>query len=427
MADIEGFEVTARSIKNWLEDSNNPEPHRLSVKQYRGKLLDTAKAINNRASLTDAEKKDYEGIMQKVATCNEALRRMEYTDEINRAMLMREDDPSAGKSGPFMRSGEKLSEKYHPVQRGTIGGMVRAMILGDYQNMPEEARSMSVGGSAGYAVPEAMAAQIIDLARNKSALFRSGAASFLPMGAETVRVPRLTTGPVAEWHTENQALTGSDAEFGSVFLQAKTVACLLTMSVELVEDAVGLDSFLQNAIAEALALEIDRAAISGIGASGQPGGILNDEDVQTHAISSAEFPSYGQIMEMSGKLDEENAPEGRSYLVHPKINTLIDTAKDGLGNYLYQIPVAANKLRRIITNQIPVGVTAGGSDKTSPIIMLAPESCCFGLRTNFVLEASRTSGDSFKNMQVQLRGYWRGDFGILRPKHIIYSTGIKYE
>lgn len=423
---MEGYETTASKIKEWLADPSKPEPRKMDVQQYRAKILDTAKAINSRANLSEAEKKDFEGLMKKADHCNEAIRRLDYNAEIGRAQA--EAGTPEGGSSPFLRSGEKLSARHNNFSSGSLGGIIKALVTGDGRGMPTDARALATGGGAGYLVPESMSADIIDLARNKSALFRSGAALLMPMSAETVRLPKLLTGPVAEWHTENHALTGSDPEFGSVFLRAKTLACLATMSVELFEDgSEGLTAFIQNAMAEALAQEIDRAGINGSGASGEPGGILAESSGCTPYITeSAAFPTYDVLLRQAQSLNEANAIEPYSYLMHPKMGYCMDTAKDSNGDYLKYIPAEALKMRRIVSNQVPTGITAGGSSTTSPIIMVAPESCVFGLRTNVVIEASRTSGDSFKNMQVQIRAYWRGDFAILRGDHICYTTGIKY-
>ena len=423
---IEGFEITASKIKNWLEDPTAAEPRKMDIKQYRAKLLDTAKAINSRSTMSSTEKKDFEGLLKKADACNEALRRLEYNDEIGRAQAMA-GTPEAGNS-PFLRSGQKLSARYNQGS-GSISGIIKALVTGDNRGMPADARALAVGGGAGYLVPEDMSSSIIDLARNKSALFKSGAAMLMPMSAETVRLPKLITGPVAEWHNENQPLTGTDAEFGSVFLRAKTLACLATMSIELFEDGSdGLTAFIENAMAEALAQEIDRAGLNGSGASGEPGGILAANSGCTPYIeTTAAFPTYDVLLRQAQALNEANAAAPYSYILHPKMGYVMDTAKDSHGDYLKYIPVEAIKLSRIVSNQVPTGITAGGSDKTSPIIMVAPESCVFGLRSNVVIEASRTTGDSFKNMQVQIRAYWRGDFAILRGNHICYTTGIKYE
>lgn len=217
------------------------------------------------------------------------------------------------------------------------------------------------------------------------------------MATESVTIPQLLSGPTAEWHVENQPLTGGDMTFGALYLRAKTIARTTTMSVELVEDSIdALGAFIEMAIAEALAAEIDRAGVNGTGASGEFCGILNTEGISPYEITSAAFPSYDQLIEMSGKIGRTNAVGPYTCIMSPVISTKLNLAKDSNEDYLKTIPFAAQQLNRIVSNQIPTGITAGGSSKTSPIIMVGKDSCVFGIRSGLVLEASRTAGDSFK-------------------------------
>jgi hypothetical protein len=45
-------------------------------------------------------------------------------------------------------------------------------------------------------------------------------------------------------------------------------------------------------------------------------------------------------------------------------------------------------------------------------------------RTNVVLEATRVGGDSFKNLQLWIRGYLRADAFAVRPDHFAIVEGI---
>ena len=420
-------------------DAPAAKPKMLDVKQFRYKLLDTAKAIAARGELTPTERKDYDGLMKKFDRVSayirsmEEEREMEFSEAEKNGTIVYEGPEVKSESANngqvlALRSGEKYATRFQK-SRSNLGGIVRGMILGDPKGFdPEEVRAMAIAGSLGYTVPDSISANIIDLARNKSALFKSGAALLVPMATESVTIPQLLSGPNAEWHVENQPLTGGDMTFGALYLRAKTIACTTTMSVELVEDSIdALGAFIEMAIAEALAAEIDRAGVNGSGANGEFCGILNTAGISPYEITTAAFPSYDQLIEMSGKLDGTNAVGPYTCIMNPAISTKLNLAKDSNDDYLKTIPFAAQQLNRIVSNQIPTGITAGGSSKTSPIIMVGKDSCVFGIRSGLVLQASRTAGDSFKNMQVTLRAHWRGDFNVLRRNHVTYSTGVKYE
>jgi hypothetical protein len=56
----------------------------------------------------------------------------------------------------------------------------------------------------------------------------------------------LTGDPTISWHAENAALTATEPTFGDMTLTARTVCCLVKMSLELSQDSANIEHILQR-------------------------------------------------------------------------------------------------------------------------------------------------------------------------------------
>jgi HK97 family phage major capsid protein len=99
-------------------------------------------------------------------------------------------------------------------RRAREGGDPAARALEQLRRLLGElVRSMSTtSGSA--IVPQVWAGQVIDRARNLSAVMRAGG-QLVPMDAKTVNIGRLITDPTAAFRTEGSTVTASDPVFDS--------------------------------------------------------------------------------------------------------------------------------------------------------------------------------------------------------------------
>ena len=136
-----------------------------------------------------------------------------------------------------------------------------AAVIGQHGNLGQLVRALSTtSGSA--TVPTVWAADIIDLARAKSATAQAGA-TIVPMDAKTVQIGRLAADPTAAFRTEGSAITASDPTLDNVTLTAKTLSSLVVVSLEWAQDTIDTDVVLTNAIAEAIASQLDLVALYG--------------------------------------------------------------------------------------------------------------------------------------------------------------------
>lgn len=100
----------------------------------------------------------------------------------------------------------------------------------------QKAQSESVNTAGGFLVPSQFEQAIIDL-REEYGVFRMQC-RLVPMGSDTMTIPRRAGGVTAYFVNENSAITESQKSWGQVQLSAKKMAALSLMSTELAEDAV---------------------------------------------------------------------------------------------------------------------------------------------------------------------------------------------
>ncbi|MFW6113350.1 MAG: phage major capsid protein [Actinomycetota bacterium] len=310
-----------------------------------------------------------------------------------------------------------------------LGKFVKGLAVGDWAGAEAERRVLSYGDDTlgGYLVPAAISGQIIDKARNLSAVVRAGSRT-LPMESGTLHLARVDEDPTAFWRAENETITASDMQFGRFTLHARTLGCLIKMSVEVVEDAANLDEVVRHALSQALSLELDRAALFGEGTPVEPLGLFNTEGINEISLgdNGGELTSVNAFFDARLPILESNGMPG-SVIMAPREEVTIESMLDGNGRYLIP-PESWLDLKRLSTNQIPCDMVQGTSDNASCSFVGDFAQMLIGMRTNLVIEASREAGDAtgsaFSDMQVWLRGYLRTDICVVRPAWFTRIVGI---
>lgn len=164
------------------------------------------------------------------------------------------------------------------------GMAIRALIFNDLranrwcQNNGVSLRAMSEGSNTagGALVPEEMSQAIIDL-REEYGVFRRNC-QVLPMGRDTLTIPRSVSDITASFVGEATAGTATDQAFDQVQLVAKKLYSLTYLSTELDEDAViNLADYIAGKMAYAFALKEDNCGFNGDGTSSYGGifGVTN--------------------------------------------------------------------------------------------------------------------------------------------------------
>lgn len=355
-------------------------------------------------------------------------------------------DPKTGQPVCVLTPQQSMSDLSEPSAYDneplSLARYVRGIVTGRWNNAERELRAMNEGtlGSGGYLVPSPLSSQIIDKVRNAAVLIRAGART-IPMDSQTLSIARVapTGDPTAAWHAENAAITASDMGFEAVKFTAQTLACLVTASVEVLEDAAGLDAVVADAMGRVLALELDRAGLRGSGSAPEPRGIRNQSNV---VIDSTTFTTNGSAIsgttptgavawdwlskQVSGLWGVNENPNAVIY--NARTAGELDLLRASTGEVLPPPGSVAN-LQRLVTNSIPSNLTQGTNSDCSEAFIGDFSQALVGMRRELVFEVSRTASvgatSMFSTMGVAMRVYLRADFQVARPGAFRVVTGIR--
>lgn len=306
-----------------------------------------------------------------------------------------------------------------------FGKYFRGLLTGNWHEADAERRAMSEGTATagGHMVPTPLSTSIIDKMRNQAVIFRAGAIT-VPMTSQTLKFARLTTDPTGAWTAENTTISASDAVFDSVTFTARKLAALVKMSVELVEDAPNATEVVENAIAESLALELDRVALYGSGTPPEPRGIFNDANVPVVSMGTngAALTDYDELLDAVFTVIANNGtPKAAIYA--PRTAAVIEKWKDSQNQPLVAPPSWA-ALTKLVSNQVSITSTQGSATNASSVFVGDFATVGVGMRTQLMLEASREAGTAFADGQVWIRAYLRSDVQVLQPKKLATLKGV---
>ncbi|MCC6696305.1 MAG: phage major capsid protein [Candidatus Hydrogenedentes bacterium] len=346
--------------------------------------------------------------------------------------------PLANEGPLFVNGGEtrafrphELISEAHPPRfsdgsdaRGlSLTRYLRGAFLGRWDGADLERRAMGEATAAGggVIVPSPLSTMLIDLARNKSALVAAGAPT-IPMSGAELKIAKVDSDPTAYWRGENQEITESAGTFAGLLLKAQACAVLTTFSIELLEDA-SFSETIENMVAMAIALKLDHAGLFGSGVN-EPLGVWNVDGIEEYSLGTngATPTNYNAFSQASQKVYQNNG-QPNAVIFNARTNGTLDRLQDTTYQPLTP-PRSFEELRKVVSNQIPNTLTQGSATTASGAFLGAFRNVIIGVRTELQLEASRLTGDSFKKMQVQVRGYVRADIGVARPNHLCRITGI---
>jgi HK97 family phage major capsid protein len=420
------------------------------LRQERDALMVTAKQLNDKATaarrdMTADEQVKFDKIMVDVRLLNGNIRLTEEGgddwDEKSQGTRAAQYEGYGGYlpggGGDFSGEGEvrfltreqRLTDLAPRGERFDIGKGIRGKLTGNWKNAESEKRALMESGDTqgGFLIPELVSAQVIDYARNNSVVMQAGTVT-IPMDGPDLRICKLSGDPVGHWRGEGVAIVEDDAmAFESVTLRARTLGCLIRCSVELMEDSPNFGQLVQSTMAKAMAVEVDRVALVGIGAAEEPLGVyevLSGAQVRDmgaaagHALTGYDDMSIACRMVM----DYNGTPS--SVIMSPREWGYLDVLKDGEGNYLLQPPESWKSLKKLVTSQIPKNQIWGSAQNGSFAVVGDWTGCFFGTRRQITLEISRVAGDAFSKLQVFIRAYLRADFAFVRPQHLVVIKGI---
>lgn len=210
-----------------------------------------------------------------------------------------------------------------------------------------------------------LAGDFIALLRDQMVITSLGARMITGL-VGNVAIPRQTGGATAYWTPESTAGTESQPAFDQVEMSPKTVTGYVDISRKLMQQSeIVIDSFVQEDLRNALALEIQRVAISG-GGTNQPTGILATAGIGDVAGgTNGALPSWQNIVDLETDVSVANADVGTlAYLTNTKVRGRLKTTSkvSGQNGFVWddgQSPL--NGYRCGVTNAVASNLTKGSA------------------------------------------------------------------
>ncbi len=450
---IGALEEARRAAERRQSDADAQTKRLLTKVKAEGRE-DLSEAEDTRVrELTEAKRTAREEIGRLDGQLTEARRIEQEEDEYQRRSLetyptgaARHQHDADGDPRRFIRLSDGRpaavargqSWRDHPVVADYMAARSRAdeAVVGQHGSFGNQVRAMTTtSGSA--VVPNIWAADIIDRARNIAAVMRAGA-QLVPMDAKVVNIGRLTTDPTAAFRTEGSTVTASDPVFDNVVLTAKTLSALVIGSMEWFQDAPNVDEVVSNAIAAAVALELDKQALfGGVIAGGETGATAfnttfptppNPRGILASLLADAASSVLGGAANGTTQTAATFWNEIIDTIYQPQLfnetpNALIWPARIAQfyaktydsTNQPMRTPDAVGQVTRLVSNQIPAGFTQGTSTTNMTDVFAGDfAQLIVGQRLDFTVQ---TLVERYAELgQVGIIAHWRGDVGLARPR-----------
>lgn len=219
-------------------------------------------------------------------------------------------------------------------------------------------RSLTAGNftSAGALIgTDLLGGSLIELLRNKTVMLSLGVTSLGGL-VGNVAIPRQSGGATAYWLAEGSSVTASDQQFQQLALTPKRLSAATGYDKQLLAQAsVSVEAIVRNDIALVMALKKDLAMINGLGAAGEPQGILNQASVGTVTFGAA--PTWAKVVSFETTLATANADQTGTpvWVTTPAVRgAWKTTAKIGstFPIYLWDGDMV-NGYKAYVTNQVP--------------------------------------------------------------------------
>lgn len=398
--DQDGYEFEERS----RSELNSHKKALLRASNLNGEGVDAAKSDQEVRSRADA----HEAFMSLIDAIDEELDErqrgnQDRADQERRAKMRPLRDTSAfsaisspGDDGEYadeptqvfaLRSRQNYSDfvqdrnpnaQYRSL---SVGSYLRAMVTGPQTDMERRALSEGTDSAGGYTVPEVLSARLIDRMRAASVLTRAGAQT-VPLTSQKNYIATLNDDPKPGWRAELGPVKVSDMSFGRVEFEARSLAVLVKVSRELLEDSLNIESILPNVLATAMAQELDRVALFGSGNAPEPKGVANFTGLTPTSYAGGVLSGYAPLIRARTALRNINS-DVSAYVMSPRDEGALAELVDVSGQPL-NVPQAIASVPMLTTSKVPVNLGANADES----MILAGEwsKLMIGIRSNIRIE-----------------------------------------
>lgn len=349
-----------------------------------------------------------------------------YLEERGRREWVRDSDGVRA----VVRPGERFAE--HPVvaHAARQNAQRDEALIGVHGGVGEQIRAAISTSSGSAIVPTLWSGDIIDKARNYSAVFQAGA-QLVPMDAKIVQIGRLTGDPTSAFRAESATITASDPTFDNVTLTATSMSCLVKGSMEWFQDAENANAVVVDAIAKSMALQLDLVALFGGLTTGNEGFSLtsppNPRGILPALLALASTSVLGGVTNGTAQTtgsywnevldtiftvrDYNESPN--ALIWNSKLARQYAKAYDTTGQPL-ATPADVEALQRFVSNQIPSFTSGTMTSRATDLFVGDFTQLLVGQRLAVtvqpLVERYADSGE------IGLIAHWRGDVQPARPR-----------
>ena len=194
-------------------------------------------------------------------------------------------------------------------------------------------------------------------------------------------LPKANTQPAAGWNTENGTAAEKSPTFGKVSFSPKRLAAFIQVSNQLLrQSSNSIDAYVRNYLAQAMAQELEKAAIKG-GGTNEPTGIIGNADVNVIYAGGAASNStnangaavvWADVVNAMKAVESANAM-GQAYLTNPLVKAALQTtarqASGVEGNFILQSGAGElNGYPMAVTTNVPSNLAKGSASDLSAMI-----------------------------------------------------------
>ena len=210
--------------------------------------------------------------------------------------------------------------------------------------------------AGGNLVAQELSSDFISLLKNASVLAQTGS-TILTGLTGNISIPRQGSQQTSYWVGEGSNVTESDMTIEQVNMTPRTIGAMTDISRKLlIQSSLDVESLVRNSLASSVALEIDRAALYGLGSSSEPLGLHNVTGIATENVGNND-PSFADVVNMESDISVANALTGSlAYVTRANIAGAMKVkVKDsGSGQFVWDNGTV-NGYPAYVSNQIEAG------------------------------------------------------------------------
>ena len=218
----------------------------------------------------------------------------------------------------------------------------------DMQTSPDTA--------GGNLVAQELSSDFISLLKNASVLAQTGSTILTGLSGN-ISIPRQGSQQTSYWVGEGSNVTESDMTIEQVNMTPRTIGAMTDISRKLlIQSSLDVESLVRTSLASSVALEIDRAALYGLGSSSEPLGLHNVTGIATENVGNND-PSFGDVVNMESDISVANALTGSlAYVTRANIAGAmkVKTKDSGSGRFVNEDGVV-NGYPLYVSNQVESG------------------------------------------------------------------------